>query len=167
MSNRSSTRLLILAAVLCPLAAFAQSGGSGGGSGGGASAGGATGGAAAGTGSTAGSSAGLAGAANPGVSGVPSGPGNVGGLNNSVTDPSGAGRPPGAPGTNTLGTANSTGAAGGATGTTTGLAGNRSGANGGRIDGTVTQGPSMRGDLEIREENSKVDAKIKGICKGC
>jgi hypothetical protein len=92
-------------------------------------------------------------------------------LNNSVTNPSGAGRPPGAPGTNTLGTANSAGSAGGAngttTGTTTGLAGNGSGANGGRIDGTVTQGPSMRGDLEIREENSKVDAKIKGICKGC
>jgi hypothetical protein len=31
----------------------------------------------------------------------------------------------------------------------------------------VTPGPSMRGDVEINNENSKVDAKIKSICKGC
>jgi hypothetical protein len=44
------------------------------------------------------------------------------------------------------------------------------GATGGRIDGTVTQGPNMPGDDVIKEEdaqNSKVDKKIKGICKGC
>jgi hypothetical protein len=39
--------------------------------------------------------------------------------------------------------------------------------NGGRIDGTVTPGPSMPGDAEIRSEDPKVDAKIKNICKGC
>jgi hypothetical protein len=39
--------------------------------------------------------------------------------------------------------------------------------NGGRIDGTVTPGPSMPGDAEIRAEDPKVDAKIKNICKGC
>jgi hypothetical protein len=41
---------------------------------------------------------------------------------------------------------------------------------GGRIDGTVTNGPAMTGDKEIRDEDavdSKVDKKIKGICKGC
>jgi hypothetical protein len=25
----------------------------------------------------------------------------------------------------------------------------------------------MSGDLEIKDENQKVDSKIKGICKGC
>jgi hypothetical protein len=100
----------------------------------------------------------------------------TGGLNNSGNDPSGAGnsaKAPTAPGTNTLGTANSTGspgaAGGGASGsTTTGTASNRAQAgNGGRIDGTVTPGPSMPGDAEIRSEDPKVDAKIKNICKGC
>jgi hypothetical protein len=44
------------------------------------------------------------------------------------------------------------------------------GATNGRIDGAVTQGPNMPGDDVIKEEdvqNSKVDKKIKGICKGC
>ena len=40
-------------------------------------------------------------------------------------------------------------------------------ANGGRIDGTVTQGPAMQGDAEIRAEDPVVDKKIKSICKGC
>jgi hypothetical protein len=87
-------------------------------------------------------------------------------------DPSGAGnsaKVPTAPGTNTLGTANSSGSPGGTTGlTTTGMANTRAGTgNGGRIDGTVTPGPSMPGDAEIRAEDPKVDAKIKSICKGC
>jgi hypothetical protein len=41
---------------------------------------------------------------------------------------------------------------------------------GGRIDGTVTNGPAMSGDKTIREEDavdSKVDKKIKSICRGC
>jgi hypothetical protein len=102
-----------------------------------------------------------------GVSGVPSGPANAGGLNNSGNDPSGAGnsaKVPTAPGTNNLGTANSSGSAGSAgsgRSTTTGTA------TGGRIDGTVTQGPAMPGDAEIRAEDPVVDKKIKSICKGC
>jgi hypothetical protein len=102
---------------------------------------------------------------------VPSGPANVGGLNNSGNDPSGAGnsaKSPAPPGTNTLGTANSSGSPGAAAGVTTGTANNGALAgNGGRIDGTVTPGPSMPGDAEIKAENPKVDAKIKSICKGC
>jgi hypothetical protein len=43
------------------------------------------------------------------------------------------------------------------------LAGNRTG----RIDGTVTQGPKLPGDAEIRAEDSKVDQKIKSICRDC
>ena len=54
---------------------------------------------------------------------------------------------------------------------TAGTAGNPAGgATGGRIDGTVTQGPAMKGDDVIKAEDaqdSKVDKKIKGICKGC
>ena len=107
------------------------------------------------------------------------GPGNVGGLNNSGNDPSGAGNAAKAsntPGTNSAGTATSSGStstAGGAPrgSTTVGTGGNPAGgAVGGRIDGTVTPGPAMQGDDAIREENaqdSKVDKKIKSICKGC
>jgi hypothetical protein len=55
--------------------------------------------------------------------------------------------------------------------TTVGTAGNPvGGATGGRIDGTVTQGPATQGDDTIRAEDSqdsKVDKKIKSICKGC
>jgi hypothetical protein len=107
------------------------------------------------------------------------GPGNVGGLNNSGNDPSGTGnaaKAPDTPGTNSAGTANSSGStstAGGAPlgSTTVGTAGNPAGgATGGRIDGTVTQGPAMHGDDTIRVESSpdsKVDQKVKSICKGC
>jgi hypothetical protein len=41
---------------------------------------------------------------------------------------------------------------------------------GGRIDGTQTNGPALPGDQTIRQEDSadsKVDQKIKSICKGC
>ena len=145
--------------------AFAQTGGSAGGaSGGGTSTTGAASGPSVGTGSAVGSpNAGAAGAGTAAVSGVPNGPANAGGVNNSGNDPSGAGnsvKTPTAPGTNTLGTANSTGNA-----STTGMA--RSGASAQRIDGTVTPGPSMPGDAEIRAEDPKVDAKIKSICRGC
>jgi hypothetical protein len=111
------------------------------------------------------------------------GPGNAGGLNNSGNDPSGAGN--GArtlnntPGINGAGTANSSGSpSGGVAGSaprgsmTAGTAGNPAGgATGGRIDGTVTKGgPDTPSDDVIKDEdaqNSKVDKKIKGICKGC
>jgi hypothetical protein len=80
------------------------------------------------------------------------------------------------PGTNSAGTANSSGSTPGEGGapmgsTTVGTANNPArGATGGRIDGTVTQGPEMPGDNAIRNESSedsKVDKKIKSICKGC
>jgi hypothetical protein len=45
---------------------------------------------------------------------------------------------------------------------------NGSGVSGGRIDGTTTQvGPITPSDEAIRNENAKVDAKVKSICKGC
>jgi hypothetical protein len=172
MSDSFPVKIMIVAMLLSPVAALAQSGGgAGGGSAGGSSAGGAASGPSAGTSSAAGSpNAGSAGTA--AVSGVPSGPANAGGLNNSGNDPSGAGQAakvPTAPGTNSLGTANSSGSTSGTAGSnTTGMAKTRAGAgNGGRIDGTVTPGPSMPGDAEIRAEDPKVDAKIKSICKGC
>jgi hypothetical protein len=52
----------------------------------------------------------------------------------------------------------------------TGPANPAGGAAGGRIDGTVTQGPRLPGDEAIKDEdaqNSKVDKKIKSICRGC
>jgi hypothetical protein len=108
------------------------------------------------------------------VNGVPSGPANVGGLNNSGNDPSGAGnsaKAPTAPGTNALGTANSSGppsgTATGAGGSTTTTSGVTTGQSGGRIDGTVTPGPRMEGDAQIHAEDRAVDKKIKSICKGC
>jgi hypothetical protein len=49
------------------------------------------------------------------------------------------------------------------------LAGNRAGGTSrGRIDGTTTKGgPDRPEDAVINSENSKVDQKIKSICKGC
>jgi hypothetical protein len=109
---------------------------------------------------------------------VPSGPANAAGLNNAGNDPSGAGnssKTPNAPGTNAAGTANASGSPGngrtvngghGAIGTV----GNAGTGGGGRIDGTTTSGPRMQGDDVIRQEDavdSKVDKKIKSICKGC
>ena len=187
-------RLVIVAAVLVPVAAYGQSGGGGGGAGsggggsaGGGSAGGASGGSATGaaSGPTAGSptaagspSAGSTGAGSASISGVPNAPRNPGSLNNSVNDPSGAGNASKlpsatAPGTNSLGTANSTGSSSGAAGSgssepqTTGSALNRPGGqSGGRIDGT-TRRSDTPGDEEIRAEDRTVEKKIKSICKGC
>jgi hypothetical protein len=187
MSSSFVCKLLLVAALTASTSALAQSGGGGGGGGsgggsaggassGGASAGGATGGAS-GAATGASPSAGSAGAGTAAINGV-TGPGNAGGLNNSSNDPSGAGNAAKAtttPGTNSSGTANSSGSTsstGGAMGSrTAGTAGNQAGgATGGRIDGTVTQGPAMKGDDTIRAEDSqdsKVDKKIKSICKGC
>ena len=102
------------------------------------------------------------GAGTAGVSGVPSGPANAGGLNNSINDPSGAGnrgkvvsQPPA--GTNSLGTANSSGSS-----MTTGSAGSR--AAGG---GTAATGPQTSGDVAVDKEDKAIDKKIKSICRGC
>jgi hypothetical protein len=109
------------------------------------------------------------------------GPANPAGELNTGNDPSGAGIAaghPNQPGTNSAGTADSSGSPGAVAGgraprgsTTVGTAGNPAGgATGGRIDGTVTQGPHLPGDKVIRQEdaqNSKVDKKIKSICRGC
>jgi hypothetical protein len=178
MSHSLSCKLLLVVVLLSPVSGFAQSGGGGGGGGSGGSAGGASSGSAS-SGATSGApNAGSAGAGTAAVSGVV-GPANVGGLNNSGNDPSGQGNAPkasNAPGTNSAGTANSSGstsAAGGAPvgSTTVGTAANPAGgAVGGRIDGTVTPGPRMQGDDAIKAEDSqdsKVDKKIKSICKGC
>ena len=170
--------------------AFAQGGGGGGGSSGG-SAGGASAGAASGpsrSGSAAGSpEAGSAGAGTMGVNGVPNGPANAAGLNNAGNDPSGAGNlakspdatatsgianpssirttpsrstrgnddvEPNAPGTNTVGTAQSSGSLR-SNGTT--MTGN------GRPTRTRTEDL----DAQLNAENSKLDSKVKSICKGC
>jgi hypothetical protein len=184
--------LLATTLLLMPMSAFAQSGGGGGGSSGGSSGGASSGGAAGGAssgasgvgmGATAGApNAGSAGAGNTAINGV-RGPANPAGLNNSGNDPSGAGNAANTQnrlGTNSAGTANSSGSpsgtANGGSGaprgsTTVGTAGNRAGgATGGRIDGVVTSGPHLPGDDAIKSEDSqdsKVDKKIKSICRGC
>ena len=120
------------------------------------------------------------------MSGVPSGPANPGGINNSLNDPSGAGnasKVPTAPGTNSAGTTISTGS--GSTGSatssssatsagrssdslTTGYASGRpSGSAKERIDGTITHSPERPGDVETKAEDYAVDKKIKSICRGC
>jgi hypothetical protein len=71
---------------------------------------------------------------------------------------------PTAPGTNSLGTANSvgspasTGNASAASTTTVGRAGS------GGVDVT---GPSTTGDAAVSAEDKLVDKKIKSICRGC
>ncbi|KRR26002.1 hypothetical protein [Bradyrhizobium retamae] len=95
--------------------------------------------------------AGSAGVGTPGVTGVSPSPTTPGGLNNAGQDPSGTANPsrlapPPPPGTNTAGTAQSSGR-----GVTTGSA--RPG--------------SSTDDAVINEENKTVDRKMKGICRGC
>jgi hypothetical protein len=92
---------------------------------------------------------------------VPSGPANVGGLNNSINDPSGAGNAPKvasppSPGTNSAGTANSSGVTSGGTATT----GMGSGA------ASMTDTPRT-GNADVDAQDRAVDRKIKSICKGC
>ncbi len=78
---------------------------------------------------------------------------------------------PTAPGTNAAGTAQSGDGAAPRGSITVGRPGNPAGGtNIGRIDGTVTPGPSLQGDDQIRSESSRdsdVGRKIKSICKGC
>jgi hypothetical protein len=171
MAASNPAKLFITALLITPIACFAQSGGSGGGSSGGSSGGTSSGGSATG-GVTAAPNAGSPGAGSAAINGV-TGPANPAGGFNTGNDPSGAGNAANnnqnRPGTNSVGTANSSGAPRGST--TVGAAGNPAGgATGGRIDGTVTQGPRLPGDDAIKDEdaqNSKVDKKIKSICRGC
>lgn len=76
--------IAVVASLMFPAAGLAQ--GAGGSTGGGSTAGGTVSGSAVGT-----PNAGSAGAGTAGVSGVPAGPANAGGPNNSVNDPSGIG----------------------------------------------------------------------------
>jgi hypothetical protein len=54
------------------------------------------------------------------------------------------------PGTNSLGTANSSGVTGGGT-----------------VGANMEPKDSRRIDTEIQNENSRIDSKINGICRGC
>ena len=125
------------------------------------------------------------------MNGVPNGPANVGGLNNSGNDPSGTGNSaklPDVPTNNTVGPANSGRAssnnssprdAGAANpgNTTTGLARSNDAPTGGgntRQNGTRMPGngqPSktteQSSDAQIDAENRKVEKMVKSICKGC
>jgi hypothetical protein len=48
------------------------------------------------------------------------------------------------------------------------MAGNpAAGPSSGRVDGVLSPGPQTSGDVEIKEENAKVDRKVNSICKGC
>ena len=79
-----------------------------------------------------------------------------GGLNNAGEDPSGAANSvrrasPPAPGTNTAGTAQSSGG----------------GVNTGSGETTGSARSQTSGDIEVNKENKEVDRKIKSICRGC
>lgn len=69
---------------------------------------------------------------------------------------------PDPPGTNSAGTAQSSGssAGGGSNSVTTGSAGSRTG-------GINAQGPNTPGGADIRAKDPKIERKIKSICKGC
>jgi hypothetical protein len=92
---------------------------------------------------------------------MPSGPGNAGGLNNSVNDPIGVGNAAKVtsstpPGTNSVGTANSSGVTSSGT-TTTGTG-----------SGVSSMTDALRtGNGEVDAQDRAVDRMIKNICKGC
>jgi hypothetical protein len=81
----------------------------------------------------------------------------VKGANGSSTDASNAARggSPATPGTNALGTANSSGLPGGTVGR----------ASGGGAD--TGPSPTGTGDVAVDAQDHAVDKKIKSICKGC
>jgi hypothetical protein len=179
------------------LPAQAQGGGGGGGGGGSSSGGASAGGAAAGaangpsrTGSAVGSpNAGAAGAGNAAVSGVPNGPGNAAGLNNSINDPSGAGNSEKLPTTatpqGTVGRANPASSSR----SEERIGGNRANPEDAAVPGTSgspaadgalrSNGTTMPGssrqtattdrnsDATIDAENRKLDRAVGSICKGC
>jgi hypothetical protein len=138
ISMKIASAIFAIAILISPVPSFAQSAGGSSSSGG--------------SGSAAGSpSAGSAGAGTSGISGVPPGPASPGGANNAGEDPSGAGNAsrlasPPAPGTNSAGTAQSSGG-----GITTGSAASN----------------RASGDAAITEENKTIDRKLKSICRGC
>ena len=166
------TLILALMLTLGSSLAYAQGGGGGGGAGGGSAGGGAS-----SSGSAVSSpSAGSAGAGSLGVNGMPKGPANAAGLNNSGNDPSGFGNatrpnqgttglanpsvgsrrnsmnPP--RGTNSSGTANASG-------------GMSTGGGGGRPTGKPTTTNEGATDATVNAENKKVDRAVRSICKGC
>jgi hypothetical protein len=95
---------------------------------------------------------------------VPSGPANAGGLNNSGNDPSGAGnsaKVASPPGTNSAGTANSSGRPGTVgSSTTTGSARSDTG-------GASATDPLTSDDAALNAEDKAIDRKLKSICRGC
>ncbi len=106
--------------------------------------------------------AGSAGAGSAATSGVAPGPASPGGTNNVINDPSGQGNAaklstPPPPGTNSLGTANSSGSSTSATtGSTTPPSGH-----------VNIAGPNTNSDAAISAEDKLLDKKIRSICKGC
>src|SRR5258708_24990900 len=164
MAQSLSVKLLIVAVLLSPLNAIAQSGGGGGGgSAGRASAG--AGGTSAATGSpTAGSVGGLA--ADPGASAGIKGAGAAA-TNNTGPDPNGVanaarGGNPATPGTNAIDNANSSGSGDGDS--ANGTVGNAAARGDG---GTAATGPSSTGDTAVDAQDRTGDKKIKSIPKGC
>ena len=191
------SRFSIVLVAAFPCAAFAAGGG-GGGTGGSAS-GGASAGAASGpsngTSPVGTPNAGAAGAGNAAVSGVPNGPAQSGGLNNSGNDPSGtlnASKAPTAPGTadfapstarpdippavtppNVNGTVNEPSPGTNSLGTAQ-SAGRPSGNGAVRDNGTTMPGPNkptatkeQGSDATIDAENRKLDKTVNNICRGC
>jgi hypothetical protein len=172
---------------LTPSLTYAQGGGGGGGGGGGAGGGGSASGASAGAGSSAAGSpaAGSAGAGSLGTNGVPPGPANSAGLNNSGNDPSGSGNTPRFNSGTTTGLANpapatpSNGDVRNSPTTPPGInsAGTAAASGGGgglRSNGTRMPGPDaptakadQDSDAKIDAENQKLDRTVKSICKGC
>jgi len=147
--------------LMSPVGSFAQSGGGGGGAGGGSAGGASAGGAASGP------SAGtawftecwLGGSSHRRVSGVPSGPANAGGLNNSAMIRAGgnAGKssPEPAPGTNSLARQ---------------FIGSSMTTARGQPRGWWRYGGDRsadRSDVVMDKEDKAIDRKIKSICRGC
>jgi len=120
---------------------------------------------------------GSVGAGTAAVNGIPNGPANAAGLNNSGNDPSGAGNaakvvtPPGiqSQGPNSGTSSAATGNAGSSSGTSTRANSTVTTGSGigGRATGKPTTTTDAHSDAAIDAENRKLDRKIKSICKGC
>jgi hypothetical protein len=96
---------------------------------------------------------------------VPTGPASSGGLNNAGNDPSGAGNAGklggtpalnNGPGTNSAGTAQSSGI-------TTGMGGGSTTPP----SAPAVTGPDGQGDIPANSDPAAADRKVKSICKGC
>jgi len=166
------TIALALIVTLGPSLALAQGGGGGGGSGG------SGGGASAGSGSAAGSpAAGSAGAGTLGTNGIPPGPANSAGLNNSGNDPSGSGNNRNFGSGTTTGLANpapATSPNGGQSASVpprgTNSAGTAAASGGGSMRANGARKPTTQdrdADATINAENQKLDRTVKSICRGC